>query len=181
MDNLKYRNPAGVRNWMSRTGIRTEDLIKMQGSAASSKPILKTETIPKARMFINEPYIRSKVTEFYRKYLGRNPDPSGFNYWVNIAKSKGLYFVEKSIANSPEAKNRKISYGISDYLKNIKKLIPSGEAYAAPIDEFSKRQMPYAVTQKKKEKSILDKINVDDILLLSAIAIPAVIILKGRH
>jgi len=181
LDNLKYRNPAGVRNWMSRTGIRTENLIKIQGNIVSTKAVSEAKIIKKTSAPTDEAYIKAKVAEFYRKYLGREPDPSGFNYWVNVAKSKGLEFVEKSIANSPEAKSKKISYGISDYLKNIKKLIPSGEVYAAPVEEFSKQQVPYTAATKKKEKSILDKINIDDILLLSAIAIPAVIILKGRH
>ncbi|RKX65975.1 MAG: hypothetical protein DRP42_04015, partial [Tenericutes bacterium] len=30
LDNLKYRNPAGVRNWMARTGIHTADLIHIE-------------------------------------------------------------------------------------------------------------------------------------------------------
>ena len=50
--------------------------------------------------------VEEKVKALYKTLLGREPDKSGFNYWVNIAKKKGFNEVVKNFANSEEVKRK---------------------------------------------------------------------------
>ena len=48
--------------------------------------------------------VEAKITEFYHKYLNREPDPEGLNYWKQqIIEGKSYDWVENEFKNSEEA------------------------------------------------------------------------------
>jgi hypothetical protein len=56
-----------------------------------------------------------RIAGFYRRYLGREPEPEGLAYWTNLYHTIGSGFVENGIANSEEAINRIINSTYRQY------------------------------------------------------------------
>jgi len=63
--------------------------------------------------------VEQKVRNLYKALLGREPDPSGFKYWVNVAKTKGFNEVVKNFANSSEVKRKLGGKSIQEVIRHI--------------------------------------------------------------
>lgn len=155
--NLGFRSPTiqSVRNWMARTGMKTYNLIVLPKTVSKPKPKPKPKTVKKPT-----PKKPPKKLPAVKKQQVEN-----------IAQMKEV------ITNLQEKQK-----GILDYLK----MLGPSVAYAGSIEEFAKSSghgtpvQQITIKGKGEEKSVFDFIDIGDMLLFGAIAVPAVLLLTKR-
>jgi len=92
---------ADIRYW--------SNVAKKYGISAVERSIANSPEARTRRMrMVGKGVVEAKIREFYRKYLGREPSKSALRYWTAAAKRWGFRAVERSIANSPEARARRM-------------------------------------------------------------------------
>jgi hypothetical protein len=94
------------------------------------------------------------IADAYRNYLGREPDPGGFDYWNSVLNNQGLDQAISGISGSPEAKGltskeapAEEGFDMGDWPTNLFPQSSSTSTQAAGLPDYANEWVKNWLTQ----------------------------------